>query len=135
MRALFAFFILIFAGLMPSISSAEAISENAFQEHRPTAVRFYATWCGKCKLVDARLSDIQGDFLDKINFVVFEMTDKQTQQESAQKAKNLGLEEVYQHYAPATGLLVLVNAEGKEVETLTYEIPTFDMRLALKNLL
>ena len=126
--------LLVFGGYQATAHAAEP-TENTFDSSRPSAVRFYADWCSKCKLVDARLEDIRPEFLDEINFVVFEMTDESTRKQAQQKAQSLGLGAVYEKYAPATGLLILVDETGHIEQEITYAVPTYDMRRALADLL
>lgn len=130
MRTVFFFLLSLFSFTMaePVMADVEA------QMTKPSAVRFYATWCSRCKVLDAKLEKIRPNFADQVNFVVFEMTNEATKQKAVTKAKELGLEHVYNKYHAQTGLMVLVDAAGQVVQPVTYAETSDDIRQALSAL-
>lgn len=91
-------------------------------DHKPEVmgVLFYADWCGSCKILDPAIEKARGKSdldNDAILFVRLDLTDATKRHQSELMAHALGLGDFYQKNAGATGFMLLVDAETKEVIT------------------
>ena len=83
---------------------------------KPVVVDIYATWCSKCKNIAPTLSSLKEKYKDKVNFVVFDVTDKKTSAASEKKAKELGLYKFFQDNKSKTSTVAIINpANGKVI--------------------
>ena len=79
---------------------------------------FYADWCGSCKILDPAIQKARGQSdLDNepVLFVRLDLTDATKRYQAGLMANALGLSEFYDKNAGATGFLLLVDAESKEI--------------------
>lgn len=85
-------------------------------ETRVIGLKFYADWCGNCKVVDPRLEAVKPEFASEpILFVRVDETNDATKAHSARYANHLGLGEVYQAQGGRTGYMLVLDADSKEV--------------------
>ena len=79
-------------------------------------VKMYADWCGKCKAMDPKLSEVRPRFEGQpVLFTRFDMTNDFTIGQSRKLASLLGLSELFEQHKGRTGYMVLVNAQTSEV--------------------
>ena len=81
-------------------------------------VLYYADWCGSCKILEPELEAARSGAdldTDAILFVTLDLTDATTSYQAGLLANQLDLGELYTVNAGATGYMVLVDAETKEV--------------------
>ena len=81
----------------------------------------YADWCGKCKAMDPKLTNVKPEFEgEDILFMRFDMTNDFTIEQSAKLAQRLNLASLFEEHKGSTGYMVLINAEtGVVLRTLT----------------
>ncbi len=80
------------------------------------AVLFYADWCSSCKELEPKLNKVKRDFEGKpILFTRFDLTDEFTNDQAAQYAALLGLENYYTENAGKTGYMLLIDSQSKKV--------------------
>ncbi len=102
----------IFAALSTAAMAKEADKPEVL------AVLFYADWCGSCKILDPEVAKARSEAdLDNqpVVFVRLDLTDETTRYQAGLLASSLGLEEVYTDYGSATGFMLLVDADSKDV--------------------
>lgn len=81
---------------------------------KPVVVDIYATWCPGCKNIAPTLSQLKQKYKDTAHFVVLDVTDKNTTQASAAKAKQLGLSSFFAANKSQTSLVAIIDpATGK----------------------
>ena len=114
------------------ISFPVVTGENA-DEPDLIALRMYADWCGKCKMLDPKVDEVKSEFKGKrILFAVFDQTDEFAQEQSVLKANLLGLENVQKQFAGTTGLLLLIDPKSGEIkERITHTVSVDDLRKKL----
>lgn len=91
-------------------------SEKAETDLKVIGVKMYADWCGKCKQMDPKLSEVKPQFKDQpILFTRFDMTNGFTTSQSEKLAGLLGLTDLFQEHKGRTGYMVLLDAQTHEV--------------------
>lgn len=91
---------------------------NADQKPEVLGVLYYADWCGSCKILEPELDAARIDSeldTDAILFVRLDLTDATTSYQAELLANQLDLGGLYTENGGATGYMVLVDAETKEV--------------------
>ena len=115
-RMILAFLALFFL-TMPQASMAENKHNEIVEAPQTMIVKFYADWCGSCKVMQPELDKFLENTKDKSTlYVHFDLTDEQTRQKSAYLAHSLGLEDIYNEHAAKTGFALLVDNDSKAVE-------------------
>ncbi|MDJ0750239.1 MAG: thioredoxin domain-containing protein [Woeseiaceae bacterium] len=93
------------------------------QEPEVLGILFYADWCGSCKILEPEVDKARGKAnLDNepVLFVRLDLTDATRRHQAAMLASSLGIGDFFDRNAGATGFMLLVDAESKEViSTLT----------------
>ena len=111
MLRLFAMFALAMT-IVPTLAVAET------EQPEVLGVLFYADWCGSCKVLDPEIQKARGKSnLDHepVLFVRLDLTDATQRYQAGLMASSLGLGDFYEKNAGATGFMLLVDAETKEV--------------------
>ncbi len=114
------------------VGAAAAAEDEGVKAEQPELIslRFYAEWCGYCRVLDAKLDDVKQDFQDTpVWFTYVDITDEDTIRQSGFKAAQLGLGEIYEEYGNSTGDMVLVDASTGEVKDhITHEASEDELR-------
>jgi thiol-disulfide isomerase/thioredoxin len=95
---------------VPTISGEEAASAG-----RPYVVKVHAQWCPVCMMTKGVWSEIQRVYSGRVNLVVLDVTNQARTDASRAEAKRLGLEQLFDDYAGATGTIVVVNGRTRKV--------------------
>ena len=109
-RLIFALFLAL--TITPQLAAADSGEPEVY------GVLFYADWCGSCKILDPAIQKARGQSdldNDPVLFVRLDLTDATRRYQAGLMASALGLGEFYDRNAGATGFLLLVDAETKEV--------------------
>lgn len=81
---------------------------------KPVLVDIYATWCGGCQSIKPTLSTLEKQYSGKVNFVVFDVTDKTKTEMSQARAQKLGLSDFFAENKSRTSTVAIMNpATGK----------------------
>ncbi|PJB69952.1 MAG: hypothetical protein CO093_09165 [Alphaproteobacteria bacterium CG_4_9_14_3_um_filter_47_13] len=128
-------FLALFVLVMPQASMAENKHNEIVEAPQTMIVKFYADWCGSCKVMQPELDKFLENTKDKSTlYVHFDLTDEQTRQKSAYLAHSLGLEDIYKEHAAKTGFALLVDNASKTVEgKITKEMSSADMMKMLES--
>ena len=79
------------------------------------AVSMHADWCGSCKQLEPRVASAREELGGrKVQWVTADVTDR-TNPIGKRTLEKLGLGEVFAQYGNRTGIVVLVDAETREV--------------------
>lgn len=81
---------------------------------KPVVVDIYASWCPGCKNIAPTLSSLKQQYQGKANFVVFDVSDRETTRMAEAKAKQLGLSEFLMANKTQTSMVAIIDpATGK----------------------
>jgi len=84
---------------------------------KPVVVDIYATWCPACKTIAPTLSQLKKQYQGKVNFVVLDVSDKNTTKMAEAKAKELGLTNFLEMNKTQTATVAIIDpATGRVVE-------------------
>lgn len=86
----------------------DAMMKDENEDAKPIVAIIKADWCPYCKRVDPVISKLMGDYSEKLNFVVFDVTDEATTAESMKKAKEMGLEDFFKQYKQKTSTVAVL---------------------------
>lgn len=131
-KAILSFFAL-FILVMPHAVMAENKHSEIVEAPQTMIVKFYADWCGSCKVMQPELDKFLENTKDKSTlYVHFDLTDEQTRQKSAYLAHSLGLEDIYKEHASKTGFALLVDSASKTSEgKITKDMSSEEMLVML----
>ena len=129
--------------VMPKLKNAhseimnDTMMDKEVMEIAPVrAVAFHSDNCGSCKILGPRLMETAGAFeAGQFEIVKFDMTNKQSIEETKQLAAEKGVDNILQKYGAKTGFVVLVNAQGEEVDMLKVDHNIEDMTTKINNAL
>jgi thiol-disulfide isomerase/thioredoxin len=76
---------------------------------KPVLVDIYADWCGGCQSIKPTLSTLKKQYSGKVNFVVFNVTDRSTSAAAQAKAKQLGLLDFFSENKSKTATVAIIN--------------------------
>lgn len=102
--------ILVLAGVLAVAASAQARELGA--------LHFYADWCASCKVLDPKAMPILERYAasDGVDLVRLDLTERSDDHQAAQRqvAEAHGAVEIFDRFAPATGLIVLYDRDTAE---------------------
>jgi thiol-disulfide isomerase/thioredoxin len=84
---------------------------------RPTVVKIYADWCPACQRLRPITNELQQQFGDRVNFVVFDVTDRGTTQAAEARASQLGLSDFLAAHRAQTSTVAIINPGNGQVLT------------------
>ena len=77
-------------------------------DKRPIVAIIAADWCPYCKRVDPVINDIRSSYSEKLNFVVFDVTNETTKAAAKANAEKLGLSEFYNNFKGKTSTVAVL---------------------------
>ncbi len=113
--------------LTPTLAEEEGVKA---QDPELISLRFYADWCGFCRILDATLDEVKAEFEEApIWFTHVDITDEHTTRQSGFMAAQLGIGDIYEEYGNSTGDMVLIDPSTGEVKDhITHEASKEDLR-------
>jgi thiol-disulfide isomerase/thioredoxin len=91
---------------------------------KPVVVDIFATWCAGCKNIAPTLSQLKNDYADRANFVVLDVSDKSTVEQTTQVAKKLGLEQFLDTTKSKTSTVAIIDPATGEILAMYKNNPT-----------
>eukprot|EP00752_Nemacystus_decipiens_P015983 g14288.t1 len=77
-------------------------------------LKFHADWCPKCKSLNPVYEAMVKEFDEKpVGFVILDVTNKETQKQTKEKIKELGLEDIWSKNEGRNGFMMIVDAQSK----------------------
>lgn len=107
-----AMFVLNPAPKVPTIAP-----EDSSVAKRPYVVKIHARWCPVCMLTKGSWTKLQTQYIDRVNLVVFDITNKETTEASRSEAKRLGLEAFFDEHHGDVGTVYVLDGDTKEVKS------------------
>ncbi len=110
-------FALFFVGMFVIFSSVAVFAQDSMKKDdammkkedlRPIVAVIKADWCPYCKRVDPVVSELIGEYSEKLNFVVFDVTDEAKTAESMKKADELGLKDFFKDFKGKTSTVAVL---------------------------
>ena len=83
--------LLLLTGTALSSYAQDAMMMEKHDPHKPTVAIIRADWCPYCKQLEPTMMGLMKDYQGKLNFVMFDVTNKVTTAKAAAMAKSLGL--------------------------------------------
>jgi thiol-disulfide isomerase/thioredoxin len=116
---------------------ANAQQQKSADKPKILGVLMYADWCGKCKELDPKLSEVQPQFQGQpILFTRFDMTNDFTTTQSEKLAGLLGIGDLFQQHKGSTGYMVLLDTQTNEVlKTLKHNQSEQDLKQEIASVL
>ncbi len=94
-----------------SISAQEMMKKA--ETDKPVVAIIKADWCPYCKRIDPVVSGLMKEYGEKLNFVVFDVTNDETIKASKEKAESLGLSDFFKNYKGKTSTVAVL--KDKEI--------------------
>lgn len=104
----------VIAGFSGIVSKAEAKKVVK----KPTVVIIGAEWCRACQKVDPIMKGLMKEYKDKLDFVVFDVTNEDVEAKSYEKAKSLGLSSFFEKYKKKTSTVAIFKGKKKVFQTV-----------------
>ncbi len=82
---------------------------------KPVVVDVFATWCPGCKNIASTLQTLRTEYKGKVNFVVLDVTDRTTSQQSQQLAQKLGLSKYFEANKASTSTVAIIDPVNGKV--------------------
>ncbi len=76
---------------------------------KPALVDIYASWCGGCQGIKPTLSSLKKQYAGKVNFIVFDVSNKATTKAAEMKAQRLGLSSFFTENKSKTATVAIIN--------------------------
>ncbi len=95
---------------VPAISDADPPTSR-----QPYVIKLHSRWCPICMATKGAWATVQSAYTGKVRFVIFDFTDHETTEASRTRAKQLGLEPVFDVYEGETGTVLVLDGMSKEV--------------------
>lgn len=127
-------YLIVFSFFATALLGASFGTHAQTNASTPTAVLFYADWCGSCKILDPKVEEARKNSAAQgIDFVKLDMTDQASRQKSKQLAETKGLTKLLDTYGYGTGFMVIYDKKNdKVIKTITSSQNTTEIVSAFK---
>ncbi|HEY9688131.1 MAG TPA: thioredoxin family protein [Coleofasciculaceae cyanobacterium] len=92
-----------------------AAKTRPVQSQKPLLVGIHAAWCPGCKNIEPAMMTLMNEYKDAVQFVTLDVTDAKSTQESAKKAKSLGLSKWFEQNKTKTSTVAIMAPGNKKV--------------------
>jgi thiol-disulfide isomerase/thioredoxin len=93
----------------PLIAMGNATALAKELQGKPVVVDIYASWCGNCRNIAPTLSQLKQQYGKKANFVVLDVTDRQTTMVAKETAARLGLSNFFDANKTKTSTVAIID--------------------------
>lgn len=77
-------------------------------DKRPVVAIIAADWCPYCKRIDPVVNEVKSSYSEKLNFVVFDVTNAETTALAEAKAEKLGMSDFFNEYKGKTSTVAVL---------------------------
>ncbi|HQZ97535.1 MAG TPA: thioredoxin family protein [Pyrinomonadaceae bacterium] len=77
-------------------------------DKRPVVAIIAADWCPYCKRIDPVVNEVKSSYSEKLNFVVFDVTNAETTALAKAKAEKLGMSDFFNEYKGKTSTVAVL---------------------------
>ena len=77
-------------------------------DHRPIVAIIAADWCPYCKRIDPVVKDVMSSYMEKLHFVVFDVTNETTSAAAKETAEKLGMSDFFKEYKGKTSTVAVL---------------------------
>lgn len=81
---------------------------------QPVVVKIHADWCGTCTRLNPVWKELEAAYGDRSQWVVLDVTDRETLERARAEAQRLGLTDFFQAYKSRTGTIAVFSAGSHE---------------------
>ncbi|APB32775.1 Thiol-disulfide isomerase and thioredoxins [Gloeomargarita lithophora Alchichica-D10] len=78
-------------------------------QNQPVVVDMFATWCAGCQNIKPTLTQLRQRYQGKVNFVVFDVSDKKTAQAAETQAQKMGLGQYFAKTKSQTSTVAIID--------------------------
>lgn len=107
----------LFVGLLVIAFSFAAQAQDD-DRAMPIVAVVKADWCTYCKRVEPVMMQLMKDYGEKLQFVVFDVTNDETSKAAMEKAEKLGLTQFFKEHKEKTSAVAVL--KGKKVHFKTF---------------
>lgn len=101
------------------VTTAQATQPLAQQlQGKPVVVDIFSETCSGCKKIKPTLEALKKEYGEQASFVIFDVSNKKTTANAEAKAKELGLEDVFNQYKSKTATVAVINPATGEIVKL-----------------
>jgi thiol-disulfide isomerase/thioredoxin len=76
---------------------------------RPVVVDIYASWCSACRNIAPTLSQLKREYNGRVNFIVFDVSDRAKASQAETRARELGLGQFLAQNRSQTGMVTIID--------------------------
>ncbi|MBF2054181.1 MAG: thioredoxin family protein [Candidatus Sericytochromatia bacterium] len=84
-------------------------------QSKPIVAVIKASWCPACQKISSTVQAVMKEHGDQAQWVVFDISDKESSKAAQAKAKELGLESFFKEYGAKTATVAILHPETKKV--------------------
>lgn len=104
-----------FLALAAMVSLPALAKSPKTSTRRPIVAIIKAEWCSACQKLDPTMMELKSQYGDRIDFVMFDVTDDEKTAQSAVEARKLGLGKFFEANKQKTSTVVVLNSSRKIV--------------------
>ncbi len=82
--------------------------DSTMEDRRPVVAIIAAEWCPYCKRIDPVVKEVMAAYSEKLNFVMFDVTNETTKAAAMETTKKLGLSEFFDEYKGKTSTVAVL---------------------------
>lgn len=112
--------ILSFIAILMATGLAAGAPRAESDAPKPTLISFFSETCANCDVLEPKLDTaLTAIGKEKVEYIVFDYTTRETINASIALAKSKGLHDLQKQYGAKTGFAVLLKSDGTVADTFT----------------
>lgn len=102
-----------FLALAVMVAAPALARSTKTKTKRPTVAIIRADWCSACQKLEPTMMELMGQYKDRIDFVLLDVTDDQKAAKAAVDARKLGLGKFFEAHKKNTSTVVVLSPAHK----------------------